>query len=85
MPRIKLSAPLRRRNSRGKSGSEGGMARRCLARLRPRRSSSSFPVRRSRSSPPPYSGGSRYTSQKPDGTLDAPVKWGWDLKANRTP
>jgi type VI secretion system secreted protein Hcp len=26
-----------------------------------------------------------YNSQKADGTLDAPVKWSWDLKANRTP
>jgi type VI secretion system secreted protein Hcp len=25
-----------------------------------------------------------YTSQKADGTLDAPVRWGWDLKANKT-
>ncbi len=26
-----------------------------------------------------------YTSQKTDGTLDAPVRWGWDLKANKAP
>ena len=26
-----------------------------------------------------------YTVQKADGTLDAPVKWSWDLKANRAP
>ena len=24
-----------------------------------------------------------YTSQKTDGTLDAPVRWGWDLKTNK--